>query len=512
LVTDDFRQNEGSNASEVWRDERKITERVGTINITSSYIDEAGRERQFSPRYSLGTDFKGKTLVKLSENLYGIVEKTQGFQRLTHIFEPATSEQIRNKIEEFKTKKGKEPESADIYFGKRDKDTPKPVPFNEAKLSPKREDETPEEYAQRVAAFNAAREYGKLHKISQDLSEQANIGIHNLSFQEQNALATFALESDENYKRVIIFGKKFGNKGIKTFLACEYGQEIGNSILDLADKLEPELAEKIFIKYSEIVDAAKDAVDYCREFFSAETGDNQAIVKQIGENLLSRGKNLLLEFHLLAKKSPQTEKILDQLDAVKADIMLFASTFQAVANNSQERLRFNEIAKVKMESKSAEQLMPGEKEEMIRIFLSNREKNYSKKLTETLVNDFIRAMETSGSTFYLLTYQGKVVSFMRIEKTGEKRVYAGSFNVRPEARGSKIGTVMMQEIIDELAKENVIEAVAYSQKPDLLEFYKQKFGFKQVGEIPDYLGTGELFYKIERDDRLKTRGAASLAA
>ena len=56
---------------------------------------------------------------------------------------------------------------------------------------------------------------------------------------------------------------------------------------------------------------------------------------------------------------------------------------------------------------------------------------------------------------------------------------------------------MLRATLDKKAQERNIEAVVYSKNP-MLKHYTSDFGFQVGGEIPDYHGTGELFYKLFR--------------
>ncbi len=311
LTEKDFGQSENTKTSGLFRVEKTIGIKGGT-NFGTFYVDEYGEKRFAHAQYTLGTEFEGKRLVKLQENLYGIVDEVEGIKRITHIIKPAEIELIRQKQEEYRKKHHKEPSVASVHFGKRDPNSPKPVLFEATNLSPKREDETPEEYAERIATFNAVREYNKLQQISSDLSKKAGIGIHNLELNEQNALASFAFESNENYRQLIDFSKKFGEKGLKAFLACEYGMNIGNIILELGEKLPTDQANMVFAAYVEVIFSMNQEADQIFEEIRTFNPDIPIIRDEILESLLSRGKDLLVEIHQQLQSKKKGE-ILEEL-------------------------------------------------------------------------------------------------------------------------------------------------------------------------------------------------------
>ncbi len=109
------------------------------------------------------------------------------------------------------------------------------------------------------------------------------------------------------------------------------------------------------------------------------------------------------------------------------------------------------------------------------------------------MNELAQALESPGREFYILKNGGDIVAFIRFDVLDEGRLYAASLNVRPEVRGSRIGSATL----DKKAETHDIEAVAYEKNP-MLKHYLEDFGFKIAGKIPNYKNSGELFYKLER--------------
>lgn len=328
-----------------------------------------------------------------------------------------------------------------------------------------------------------------------------NIKLATLDIRTQLQFINFiSVNSQQEVMVVADFTHKFGENGFKTFLACEYGLELGDKIINLGEKLEPQTAKVIFAKYLEIIDQTDEVIDYLQQEFGHDKNFNEETIKSIKENLFRRGKDLLLDFSLQVDRQNgdinETE-IITKLEEVKTDVILFASTFRAVTETGE--IDFADMANTKLETKTTKELMPGEIEEMIRIFQDNR-RDYPPQLEAVVVNDFIKALDSAESVFHTLKYNNKIVSFIRFDELAENKVYAGSFNVRPEGRGANIGTVMMQTVLDRYAKTNTLEAVVYSKNP-MLNKYLKDFGFKIVGVEENYLDSGELFYKIARANK-----------
>lgn len=82
-------------------------------------------------------------------------------------------------------------------------------------------------------------------------------------------------------------------------------------------------------------------------------------------------------------------------------------------------------------------------------------------------------------------------------------MYAGSLNVRPEVRGSAIGSAMLKAVLEKEAQERTVE-ILVSEKNPMAKHYLRDFGFHLVEEIPNYKRSGEKVLKIERPAARKT--------
>lgn len=278
-----------------------------------------------------------------------------------------------------------------------------------------------------------------------------------------------------------------------SFLSCAEDTRYGDAVLELAEKLPPEIARTVFGKYRQIAEASERVRQYVRENFQKQGEHDESKVNQIVRHLLRRGNGLLVD--IAAKQgSPNFEEVVERLDRVKAELFLFAASFK-VASES-ESIGFAAINGSEPLIQDTASIGEKEKEEMRRIYRENRP-GYSPALLKETLHEFEEGMNAERTKFYILKNTGDVVAFMRLDQLGKGRLYAASLNVRTELRGSSIGSAMLRVVLDEQSRENVIEAVAYSKNP-MLKHYVDDFGFEIVGKLPNYEGTGELFYKMER--------------
>jgi ribosomal protein S18 acetylase RimI-like enzyme len=523
LTSDDFSHYEKTDTGKIFRTEVNIGKK-GQVRANTIY--QSGDEKKsINCGYILGAEFEGKKLVKLEDNFYGIVSETEGEKQITDIFHPADYETIQARYDKFEKEKGRKPQSANITIGKKDPDFPGIKKFQETDfMQPRRSGESDIDYANRIAESNAVRNYNLLEKLSSRLSQEAQIGLHNLPLEEQNCLASFAFKNgDKTLDGLVQFVKQYGYSGIRTFSSCEYGTEMGNRIMEIGKAVNPEIAKKIFSKYNEVAELAHQSSQELADSLTKEKLTNQDKSK-ITEHLLRKGKDLLSDFYLWIQKNSNPDKLLDRLEQIKTDIMLFAATFKSLAEKGEVGLA--EIKGAKLETKPARELSPTEQGEMMKIFLENRTSgssgkqtteatktsDYSKERLSAWTKKFEEAMESDIATFYILRFADKIVSFMRSEPREDNRIYVGSFNVKPEARSSEIGTAMMREIIDELAKTHIVSSVINVKKTAWLNFCREKFKFRIKKIEENYKNSQETYYYMERNDHVATKEALELAA
>jgi predicted GNAT family N-acyltransferase len=294
--------------------------------------------------------------------------------------------------------------------------------------------------------------------------------------------------------------KESRDNRIMAFLSLEYEECLGNKILSLGENLETDAADKIFAKYAECVRKTQDIADYLHEVLGRDKKYDEEATEKIAKNLLRHGKNLLTKFADQAQEAKNqgqkidSQVILRQLENIKTEILLFASTFKAVS--TEQKVEFRDILGTELKTADSSELGDKEKTEMKKIFKENR-RNYSPELLVTTLKEFEEAMNTPDKKFYLLTHNNELVSFLRFDQLPNGNLYLGSVNVRPEVRGSAIGSAMLKAALDQEASNRNLEAIVYEKNP-MLKHYIKNFGFKIVGEISDYHGTGEKFLKIER--------------
>ena len=427
---------------------------------------------------NLGSEYTNHLLVRIDNNKFGIIDRNK--LAITPI------RTIASNFTELLTV---------------DDDTFKIEPYSVEALNPKHEDESEENYNIRTHFQKDTLSETRIGLVVARVENELGVSMNNLSHREKASLAAyyFANQRAKTRNNLVEVTKNHGINGLKAFLACEHGMEMGDKIIEISQKLKAETAQKLFTKYSEITNTAQHTLDYLKEKFGKDKNLSKKTINELKERLLLKGKDLLTNFSELAKKEPP-ENILNKLDSIKTEIILFANTFRATLKENPE-LKFQDIKDMSLSEIMANDLQEEDSKEMRKMFLTNRKGNeeYTPELLKEMTSEFDKSLKSKNSQFYVLKNGETIVAFIRFEQKPDNRLYAGSFNVRKEGHNSGIGTEMMKNVLDEKAKTHTIDAVSISTNP-ALKMYQEKFGFKIVKEDTNYQGSGKKYYILERKD------------
>ena len=148
-------------------------------------------------------------------------------------------------------------------------------------------------------------------KIREQIEKDFKLNLKEIPVKEQvYFLTNITQKTNENIKPVQDFAKNFGEAGIRTFLSIEQGsKEMGDKILELGEKLEPEVAKKVFAKYGEIIDTAESVGQNLEKMLpNKNTWGLDKEIDEIKKSLLLRAKDLLVAFY--GKKDVNSDELL----------------------------------------------------------------------------------------------------------------------------------------------------------------------------------------------------------
>ena len=518
LKPDDFGITVSSSTSKVERNSRKIITR-GVV-----MFDKV--------RYTLGSAYDPKNgnfqAYKIDLNLGGIVKiEENGERNLIATFN------IINEKDAKMTKAGY------LTVGVKEAGVKK---YDKTEIYNKHFDESIEEYDSRIKNYES---FENVLKVSEYLSSETKINLGKFSFKEQQLIATVANKMHfQEDSQFIDFVKKYGEDGLKTFVAIEYDIKMGDRIMEIGEKLDDKSAWSIFRKYNEIIKLTTTSKEEIFDLFKEKQNISNDEIEQIIDYLFKKANQILIDFEKKINQDQDfsRDEILQELDDYKANLILTVSVWKSVDKsdlsfNDMEGVFFEQettgkitnkgkimdlvkvmynketeennpfisgkniremISKYAYEASTEEREKAQEILEMIDIYQKNY-KHKPEKFQKKIIEGFIDKLKTAGDNTLIYSFKkdGHVLAFNRFDKIGKNKKYFGSFNVDPVLSGSKIGIALMKASIDKEAENNNIEADCIPEA-FISSHYVEKNGFVIKKVLENYYNTGEALFNIER--------------
>lgn len=318
------------------------------------------------------------------------------------------------------------------------------------------------------------------------LSENFDLPIVSISFVEKIYLYKYMLTNSHSkiqWKFKPVFEKQKNKLNfIRTFLSIEQGgKEMGDKILNLGEKLPKEIAEKIFIKYGEYIDAVNDVEGVIKKEYKLPP--SQELINKTKESLLIRGRDLLLAQNKKVSDGIFSEKkFSESIDNTKVGVDLFKNIFRIAKENDPET-SFEDFAGLVPEHiTSRDQIKDDEVSKIDEII----DKNYqSEDLRKAVKESFHKALESNKTTLNLLRRDEEIIALDRIDQREDGTLYFGSFNVDPDYCSSKIGAAFFEATVLPLMKKEIVMADCSALQP--IASYYIESGFVS-NKLYDYKG------------------------
>ncbi len=154
--------------------------------------------------------------------------------------------------------------------------------------------------------------------VRKNFKDKTNLSLNEFSLPEQYRFFNYTKEiTNKEAERFNSFLKKFGRDSFRTFLSVEHGgKEMGDTILELGEKLPEDEAKQIFEGYSRLIDSSEKIEQTLVHAFSRDDEMLQSVPFQIRDALLLRAKDVLVGAHKIVA-SPEESK-LDHRDVLDA--------------------------------------------------------------------------------------------------------------------------------------------------------------------------------------------------
>jgi hypothetical protein len=333
--------------------------------------------------------------------------------------------------------------------------------------------------------------------IRQSIEEKLHLSLVDMPLRSQVHLLRFlGTQNNEGFEKlssVLNKNKEAKEDILYSFLACVQDTKMGEVIIKLAHELDPIITKELFKKYREIA----QEIDDLDNFLAKEEFSNLAspqIKRNSSQLLIKEANNLLVEFSKQTKES-SLEELLANLSRIKGSVQMSVGVIQTMAKEG--KISLGEILGKFIQEKQGGSLNDKEKDEMSSIFSANRLESYTPELYKATTQDFTEGLNDPKKTFILLRVDHDILAFFHYESKEDGSIYLGSLNINPSAKNKPVVSGIAKQVVDELAKKSDLSALVYDKNPAQY-FYRRSLGFKEVGEVLNYKGTGTRYLKLFR--------------
>lgn len=366
---------------------------------------------------------------------------------------------------------------------------------------------------------NNGKEVKKLFQILHDpylrytIQEDLGLSYSDLSIREEMTLLQFLLEKDE--PTVTAWKEAYKKEGLnqqamrQAFFAS-VDKKLGYALIEFINDNDVSVVNPVLEAYAGLIDELQTIEQDAHQLF---VSDKDIDTRELVQQYVGRANRILK--HQVTRPDVDQEQIKEELAAVSADALVFASAFKT-ASKMEGGVSFEEIKETALVTRGVVSLTPDEKAQMLEITKRNWE-SQNKNVAKEVYDDFaaVLADESDTSEFHVLRREDNVIAFLRYKQIsetvfGKPIVYAGSFNVDPQYRGSAIGHETMRASLIKKVEEAVLDATVHPAL-SVGTVYVEQIGFVIDGVIENYHKTGEPFFHITADkDRNETLASRSL--
>lgn len=296
--------------------------------------------------------------------------------------------------------------------------------------------------------------------IREVLEKELGFSLSDLTLRHQFYLADFLKTlTNKESDQVFSFFRKNGISSAKTFLSLESGgPDMGRKILELGTILSAETANRIFSKYSEIIDSVEHILDIAQHNFKSTIDTKPELLQSIEQSLYKRGADLLSQFHANINQNP--EEIINELERINADTITTLSIFKYAAKFG-NKLPLEDISGAEFSKKTGNDFNADEIDEMEHIYQVNWKNYGNQQLIQSVIKKFKESLSGDHSDkeeLYLFKKNNQINAFVKFSKLHDGVKYASALNVDQSSKGFGLGEAMMDEALYREAQENILLA------------------------------------------------------
>jgi uncharacterized protein YoaH (UPF0181 family) len=317
-----------------------------------------------------------------------------------------------------------------------------------------------------------------IHKpdIRRKIEDTMHINIDDMPFHAQMYLLRFLSDAkSETVDRMSQFFEHTQDVEqsdvLTSFVATMESADVGTELLDFFEQATPHAVNVVCGRYAEIVGRLTEFEQEIQNLVGDRSSDVDA--RSIVQEYVRRANRVLRSgIDLSATFDP--EVIEERFAQISDDMMLFASVTKESFQGDYD-IELRDLHGVDIQTINGPEIDARLQDQMVAV----ASRNYA---TEPHVAQELRMHLQDGSyagdDFFVVQRGEDLIAFLRLVPRSEDRVYIGSFNVNPDARGASIGLPLAMEVVrSQLEQGQTVEAVMV---PEMLAgtAYVERAGFR----------------------------------
>lgn len=294
----------------------------------------------------------------------------------------------------------------------------------------------------------------------EQISKMIHFDITQLTLKEQFYFTRFfANKTEQSVQLISNFVQKYQHSGLKTFLSLGHGgDDMGQKILDIGERLPLETASKIFKKYAEIIDSVENILFIAEKNFKSTIDTKPELLQSIEQSLFRRGAETLARFHENINQNP--DDIIAELGRINADTMTTFAIFKYAAKFG-NKLPLEDISGAEFAKRAGNDFNADEISEMEHIYQLNWKNYGNQQLIQSVIKKFKESLSgdySNNEELYLFKKNNQINAFVKFSKLQNNVKYASALNVDQSSKGFGLGEAMMDEALHREAQENILLA------------------------------------------------------
>ncbi len=252
--------------------------------------------------------------------------------------------------------------------------------------------------------------------------------------------------------------KLIGNaQEIKGFLQKEFKTNYEKKNISRVHEKLIKRAYELFLKYNSEVFGLETIAEIESGYYLMGDMDDD-LAEEFGFD--KGGTSLGGRVSYKAKREQIAKKVEEDCNAELFSQTLFINSFKTLHESGSE-FSLEEIESSKFEQLEGGTILEGDISAMRSIYSHNQKES---AVHDALLTSFDKKVKDPKTRFNIFKWKDKIQSFVAFSDRGDS-LYMSAFNVSPDARGYKIGEAMLDQVVEQEAKQETLTADCDSKLP-----------------------------------------------